>query len=251
MILFVTSCDRAFSESERLFLEKIEQWNKKVVVVLSKVDILDNEGEVEQVKAFVEANFKKALGVEPVIFTISSKQALKAKEGDADQGAHLQHLNRFVDLEKYILTTLDPQTRAKIKLENPVNVGKRLITQYKTALEDRIQLLKGDVKFLDGIQAEIQLFKEDMKKGTVADHIIRIHPVPSCLPLFLSKRSICFSCTRSHTLMHSNILTHTLRTRNTLIRTHTSTSTSTKQAHQASTLSTHLALAHMHTEHTC
>lgn len=167
MILFVTSCDRAFSESERLFLEKIEQWNKKVVVVLSKVDILDNEAEVEQVKAFVETNFKKALGIEPVMFTISSKQALKAKEGKPVEAGNLQHLNRFADLEKYILTTLDPQTRAKIKLENPVNVGKRLINQYMAALEDRLQLLKGDVKFLDDIQAEIKLFKEDMKKDFV------------------------------------------------------------------------------------
>ncbi len=41
LVLFVTSADRPFSESERLFLERIRAWGKKVVIVVNKVDILD------------------------------------------------------------------------------------------------------------------------------------------------------------------------------------------------------------------
>ena len=33
--------DRPFTESERLFLERIRHWGKKVVVVLNKVDLAD------------------------------------------------------------------------------------------------------------------------------------------------------------------------------------------------------------------
>ena len=40
LVLFVTSADRPFTESERGFLEQIRQWGKKIVFVVNKIDIL-------------------------------------------------------------------------------------------------------------------------------------------------------------------------------------------------------------------
>ena len=42
LVLFVTSTDRPFSESERVFLERIRDWGKNVVVVLNKIDLLQS-----------------------------------------------------------------------------------------------------------------------------------------------------------------------------------------------------------------
>jgi predicted GTPase len=39
LILFVTSADRPFTESERQFIERIRDWGKKVVFVVNKIDI--------------------------------------------------------------------------------------------------------------------------------------------------------------------------------------------------------------------
>ena len=39
LVLFVTSADRPFTESERVFMESIRDWGKKIVIVLNKVDI--------------------------------------------------------------------------------------------------------------------------------------------------------------------------------------------------------------------
>ena len=41
LVLFVTSSDRPFTESERAFLERIRDWGKKVVIVINKIDILE------------------------------------------------------------------------------------------------------------------------------------------------------------------------------------------------------------------
>jgi predicted GTPase len=49
LVLFVTSADRPFSESERAFMECIRSWGKKVIVVVNKIDILEGGGEVAQV----------------------------------------------------------------------------------------------------------------------------------------------------------------------------------------------------------
>jgi len=40
IVLFVTSADRPFTETERAFLEQIRGWGKKVAVVINKIDIL-------------------------------------------------------------------------------------------------------------------------------------------------------------------------------------------------------------------
>src|SRR5918911_4988660 len=51
LVLFVTSADRPFSESERAFLERIREWGKKIVLVVNKIDILATPAEREQVLA--------------------------------------------------------------------------------------------------------------------------------------------------------------------------------------------------------
>src|SRR5690606_13137636 len=51
LVLFVTSADRPFTESEREFLEHIHQWGKKVVVVVNKIDILSTEQDREDRKS--------------------------------------------------------------------------------------------------------------------------------------------------------------------------------------------------------
>ncbi|CAF5170812.1 unnamed protein product, partial [Rotaria magnacalcarata] len=48
-ILFVTSVDRPFSESERLFLVRIHQWRKKVLIILNKIDQIQKDTDKEKI----------------------------------------------------------------------------------------------------------------------------------------------------------------------------------------------------------
>ena len=61
MVLFVTSADRPFTESERRFLQQIREWGKKIVLVVNKVDMLQ-PNEIEQVVRFVKENALQLLG---------------------------------------------------------------------------------------------------------------------------------------------------------------------------------------------
>ena len=49
LVLFVTSADRPFTETERAFLETIRGWGKKIVIVINKVDIFERPADVEEV----------------------------------------------------------------------------------------------------------------------------------------------------------------------------------------------------------
>ncbi|GLI66055.1 hypothetical protein VaNZ11_009770 [Volvox africanus] len=80
LVLFVMSADRPFSESEVRFLEYIRQWQKKVVFVVNKADILGSVDEVDAVKDFVADNAQRILRLDrPVVIAVSSRAALRAK----------------------------------------------------------------------------------------------------------------------------------------------------------------------------
>jgi len=158
LILFVTSADRPYTESERLFLEQIRSWGKKVVLVINKIDILQTPEALEEIQTFVAENAKKILKVDPEIFPVSAQQALKAKSGEPSLWAE----SRFEPLENYILKTLDQESRLKLKLMNPLGVGKRLASQYAEFFEDRLKLLKDDLGLIKDVEGQLSVFQKDM-----------------------------------------------------------------------------------------
>ncbi len=158
LILFVTSADRPYTESERVFLEQIQSWGKKVVLVINKIDILQTPESLEEIQSFVAENAKKILKTDPEIFPVSAQQALKAKTGEPSLWAE----SRFEDLENYILKTLDQESRLKLKLLNPLGVGKRLSSQYAEFFKNRLKLLKDDQSLIKDVEEQLNAFQKDM-----------------------------------------------------------------------------------------
>jgi small GTP-binding protein len=165
LVLFVTSADRPFTESERVFLERIRNWGKKVVVVLNKIDILESEADVEKVVGFITEHARNLLGFAPEVFPLSARLALRAKM--TDDGAERERLweaSRFAPLERYILETLDQESRIRLKLLNPLGVAERLANQYREAVNERLGLLREDLETIDNIDRQLDLYKEDMRR---------------------------------------------------------------------------------------
>ena len=77
LVLFVTSSDRPFTETERAFLEAIRSWGKKIVIVVNRVDIFERDQDVEEVIAFIRGASQRLLGIEPEIFPVSARLALR------------------------------------------------------------------------------------------------------------------------------------------------------------------------------
>ena len=163
LVLFVTSADRPFTESERAFLEQIREWGKKIVFIVNKVDILARAEEREQVLRYVEENAAGLLGETPELFAVSARQALEARadEDGKDQG-ELWQRSGFGAVEDYLLKTLDQQERVRLKLLNPLNVGLRLASKYKDATFERLKLLAQDVEAIQNIDQQLAVFHQEM-----------------------------------------------------------------------------------------
>jgi small GTP-binding protein len=165
LVLFVTSADRPFTESERTFLERIRSWGKKVVIIINKIDILEDEGQIRQVSDFVAENAKILLGFVPEMFPVSAKLASQAKsQTDPAVQARLWTASRFGALESYILKSLDQESRIRLKFLNPLGVGQRLAAEYLSTARSRLDLLRADFETIDNIESQLGIYSEDMQR---------------------------------------------------------------------------------------
>ncbi|MFL6279811.1 MAG: dynamin family protein, partial [Vicinamibacterales bacterium] len=160
LVLFVTSADRPFTETERAFLEQVRGWGKKIVIVINKIDILDSGAQVEEIRAFVTDNARTLLGFNPDIFPVSARLALRAKQGDPAAWA----ASRFEALERYIRDTLDSPGRVRLKLLNPLGVGAALTERHAAAVKERAALLKEDFVTLDEVDGQLAVYETDLMR---------------------------------------------------------------------------------------
>ena len=163
LILFITSVDRPFTQSERMFMERIRTWGKKVVVVLNKIDILRTQAALEEVLAFVRDNCKNLLGFQPEIFPVSALLAQRALTATGQETLQLWERSRFGKLEEYLFHTLDEAERIRLKLLSPLGVMQRLLNETRSSVEQRAELLAEDARTVGAIEEQLRLYREDME----------------------------------------------------------------------------------------
>jgi small GTP-binding protein len=159
LVLFVTSSDRPFTESERAFLEAIRQWGKKILVAINKVDLLERPADLAAVVDFVATNARALLGATPEIFPVSARQALRGRL--EDDPARVE-ASGFTALERFIVATLDEGERFRLKLRNPLGVGHRVAGEARELVERRLALLRDDFAAIDALDAQLATYREDM-----------------------------------------------------------------------------------------
>jgi small GTP-binding protein len=166
LVLFVTSSDRPFTESERGYLELIRDWGKKIVLVVNKVDLLRGEEDREKVRLFVEEGVRSMLSLKPPIFFVSAYLARKAKQagsGSLESDALLR-ASGFEELERYITGLLDEEGRVRLKLESPLGVVEELVRRYRLSVDERMSLLEDDFKMSENVESQLEVYKEDLKR---------------------------------------------------------------------------------------
>lgn len=162
LVLFVTSADRPFTESEREFMERIRQWGKKIMMVVNKIDILEDEA-VGEVEEYVRENSQRLLGFKPEVFPVSSKLAMQAKtSADGDESAELWRASRFEPLEKYVLETLDEKSRVYLKLLSPLGVAEHMVRKHSELVDERVNTLSADFSTIQNIDSQLTVYRQDM-----------------------------------------------------------------------------------------
>jgi len=153
LVLFVTSADHPFTESERQFLEHIREWGKKIVFIINKRDILANDDAgLNQVTAFVAENAQKLLGAPPQIFAVSAKLA-QAGEGKA---------SGMDALRDYVWSWLDESARLRVKFANPLGVADLVLNRTSDRLKIEQEKSRADLDTVGKIEQDVATFEREV-----------------------------------------------------------------------------------------
>lgn len=161
LVLFITSADRPFTESERSFLSQIRDWGKKIILIVNKVDILASEAEKEQIISFVTNAARNLIGDVQAVFAVSAKLAKEAKAGNP----RVWQSSGFEPLEQYIYETLDDDGRFRLKLLNPLGVGHKLVRKQLSQIEEDLHSLQEDRQLLQDIEGQMTYYNDDMQRN--------------------------------------------------------------------------------------
>ncbi|KAM7253750.1 hypothetical protein ACFE04_031432 [Oxalis oulophora] len=172
LLLFVISADRPLTESEVNFLRYTQQWKKRVVFVLNKSDLFQNDHELEEAISFIKKNTEQLLNTNQVtLYPVSARSALQSKLS-ASVGAGKDYwkssvsdspprVGGFYELEKFLYSFLDGSTetgmeRMKLKLETPVGIAERLVSSCETLVRQDYRYAKQDLasanKIVDSVK---------------------------------------------------------------------------------------------------
>ena len=163
LVLFITSADHPLTESERQFLERILTWGKKVVFVLNKVDIFEDDSALQEVRDFIQKHTARILGDQPQLYPVSAKLAQRAQsEPDPEQRARLRSTSRLDDLEQYINATLDDTTRLQLKFNNPLGVAEHLCDQAGQSLAAQVEALNEDKETATALETVTTAYEREL-----------------------------------------------------------------------------------------
>ena len=161
LVLFVTSADRPFTESERIFLEQIKDWGKKIVVVINKIDLLEERGARAGVR-FVADHARPLFGSDAGDLSglVPSRAAaqVSASRHEAVRGDH------FAELEHYIGD--DARREGAAAAEAPESDRHRHARWSRRPRHDQgpPRCARADLQTIDDIERQLDVYRADLSR---------------------------------------------------------------------------------------
>lgn len=168
--------ERPLSESETTLLSQICSWNRKVVVILNKMDIAKGQDRGLLID-YVSQNVARVVGnknIEPVrIFPVSGRQALEALNGittDSISGSRVQLLrnSNIEEVKLFLAEMLSHQNIVREKLMNPLRMMDSLMDMLNTKLSQIETLVEGDTRTIEFIVENMAMFSASIRIDTTS-----------------------------------------------------------------------------------
>ena len=161
LVLFVTSADRPYTESESNFLQAIREWGKKIIIIHNKADLIESNEDLKNVVDFIRDNAQRELKSEIPIITVSARTAMKARH---ENDPELWKKSGYDELEKYIQNKLNEKSRFIYKMNAALGIGERLAQQTLNLQKEEMQFYQEDLILTDSIQDQAASYKTDIEK---------------------------------------------------------------------------------------
>ena len=181
VLLFVTSSERPYSESEQAFLRQIKQWGKKVAFVVNKADLLPSANDLKDVVSYVESNARSELGKRVPVFPVSARTALTLKQRAAESataggvglGTDLSAVARdeaeaaaalqWGALEAHVLTYVKSDARAVEKLHSQLSLALAVLGRCEVVKRKAAAQVAADVEVIAEARRRLDVWESETR----------------------------------------------------------------------------------------
>ncbi|GAX59684.1 GTPases [Candidatus Scalindua japonica] len=159
VVLFVTSADHPFTESERVFLQLLKgKWDRKLLFVLNKID-LKTEEDHNEIITFIEKNFYRLFGYEPKVISMSTKDAFLAKTSGDEE---LLKKSNIEKVEQFIFEKMDYDTKMDLKILSPLKYLVNVFDGLKNILSEKVSHCNNEIKSVEMFEKRSNNKRQDM-----------------------------------------------------------------------------------------
>ncbi|RPI98049.1 MAG: hypothetical protein EHM39_08610, partial [Chloroflexi bacterium] len=162
VVLLVMIATQVLTASNLEYLQQLKVFGKRVIIVVNQVDVLD-PAEREQVRDFVRDQSRVHLGIEPLVWLVSARQALEAQQ-ETPRDEILCDESGFAEIEAYIKETLSDVERFRQKLETPVQVCQNVTKSALELVQEQQAALDTHRKTVENIEAQIEQGRREQQK---------------------------------------------------------------------------------------
>lgn len=163
-VLFVTSADRPYSESERRFLDSIRGWGKKIVVLINKIDLIPTQPERDQLVSFVRTNLHHDFRFAVPVFPTSARLAKRALEADGAERERLTAESGFSAVADFLNETLSDRERFRLKMDAAIASGLKIGGALEARAVSELKIFRDDLAVVESVEAMANGFERDFEK---------------------------------------------------------------------------------------
>ena len=158
IIFFTIGAERAVTGSESEFIKFLrEDWQKKIVFLLNKIDIASGEEEYKQLLEHSTSELERIFSIKPHIIPISAKMEIDSP-GSSDSGFH--------ELREYLFETLSEEEKIRIKLNYSLDLSLKLAEETEQSIEQNLLRIEKDIEKLNDFESRLEGMKNDLVKNS-------------------------------------------------------------------------------------
>ncbi|NDJ86902.1 MAG: hypothetical protein GYB66_13555 [Chloroflexi bacterium] len=164
ILFLVMIATQVLTASDLAFMRSLKDYGKRMVIIVNQIDVLDAEDR-EAVRAFVREQSRLHLGIEPLIWLASAKQALQAYQTANGTRDEIQwDESGLADIEEYLDETLNDAQRVHQKLETPLLVARNALRQSLEEVKHSQDALSEHRKLVENISGQIAASEKDRQR---------------------------------------------------------------------------------------
>lgn len=165
-VMLVMLATQAMTARNLDYIKTLKEYGKQVILILNQVDLLTPE-ERETVRQYVTDQARGELGAAPVVWLMSSREALDTRHADGTVDEEKWAASGIKQIENYVDTQLSDVPRMRQKLHTPLQIAQNVHGAALTAVRGGQSALNHYQNIAQNVEQQLSVFRRESERIVV------------------------------------------------------------------------------------